>query len=122
MRVGWLALALTLLPAARASAEWQFRPFLGVVFGGETTLIDHENAAGARHAVVGVSAVVLGDVLGFDADVGYARGFFQSGAQYKIVGSSATTVTGNMVVTLPRRMTQYTLRPYFVGGVGFMHA
>jgi hypothetical protein len=61
-------------------------------------------------------------VFGIDADVGYGRGFFQSGNKNLVVGSSATTLTGNIVIALPRRLTTYTLRPYFVGGAGFMHA
>ncbi|HXD72141.1 MAG TPA: hypothetical protein VN628_00320, partial [Vicinamibacterales bacterium] len=31
------------------------------------------------------------------------------------------TLTGNVVVAMPRRLAQYTLRPYVVGGVGLMH-
>lgn len=30
------------------------------------------------------------------------------------------TFTGNVVLALPRNLTQYTLRPYFVGGFGWM--
>ena len=72
--------------------------------------------------VFGVSGMWLGEVIGIDADLGYARGFFQAGDQGLVAGSSATTLTGNVVVALPRRLTQYTLRPYFVGGAGLMHA
>jgi hypothetical protein len=37
-----------------------------------------------------------------------------------VLGSSVTTVTGNLIVAFPRRWTQYTLRPYIVGGGGLM--
>ena len=31
-------------------------------------------------------------------------------------------ITGNVVLTLPSKMTQYGLRPYFVGGGGVVGA
>src|ERR1700692_588496 len=116
MRFGLPALALMLLVPTRAAAEWQIKPFLGVVFGGQTTLVDPENAAGHPHAVLGITGMWLGDVIGGDAEVGFVQGFFQSGGQGLVAGSSAVTLTGNLVVALPRRLTQYTLRPYVVGG------
>jgi hypothetical protein len=33
-----------------------------------------------------------------------------------------TTLTGNLVLSLPRRLTEYTLRPYFVAGAGALRA
>jgi hypothetical protein len=32
-----------------------------------------------------------------------------------------TTLTGNVVIALPKRMSGYGLRPYFSGGAGLMH-
>jgi hypothetical protein len=121
MRLGLLALALLLIVPTQAAAEWQIKPFFGVTFGGSTTLIDLENGAGHPHVVLGVTGMWLGELIGVDADLGYARGFFQSD-QTLVAGSSATTLTGNLVIAVPRRLTQYTLRPYVVGGAGFMHA
>ena len=54
MRATVLALALLAQPAT-ASAEWQVQPFLGVTFGGGTSFVDLEHAAGHRHIAVGVS-------------------------------------------------------------------
>ncbi len=116
-----LTLALLLLAPAQASAEWQIRPFLGVSFGGSTTFVDYDEAAGSPKIVFGVSGGRLGEVFGIDADVGYTPGFFSSD-RHLVAGSSVTTVTGNIVIALPRRLVQYTLRPYFVGGGGFIHA
>ncbi len=121
MRFGFPVLALLLLLPTRAAAEWQIKPFFGVLFGGATTLIDLENGAGHPHAVFGVTGMWLGEVIGIDADLGYARGFFQAD-QGLVAGSSATTLTGNVVVALPRRLARYTLRPYIVGGAGLLHA
>ena len=61
-------------------------------------------------------------MIGIDVDFGHAPGFFQSGDQELVLGSSAMTLTGNVVLTPPRRLTEYTLGPYFVVGAGLMHA
>lgn len=122
MRLTLLALALLLLSPSGAAAEWQLRPSLGVTFGGGTTFVDLEHAAGAPNAVIGVTGVLLGEFIGIDADFAYAPGFFQSGDRHLVLKSSAATLTGNIVIALPRRLTEYGLRPYAVGGVGIMHA
>ena len=110
-----------MLMPARAFAEWQLRPFLGATFGGDTTFVDFEHAAGKPNVVFGLGGELLGDVIGVDVDVGFAPGFFQAGSERLVLRSSVTTLTGNLVVAMPRRLTQYTLRPYFVGGAGLMH-
>jgi len=74
-------------------------------------------------------------MFGVEGDFGWAPGFFQSGedsganippcrsaATRCVVGSSVRTFTGNVVIAVPRRLTAYTLRPYFVGGAGLVHA
>jgi hypothetical protein len=122
MRLSLPALALLLLLPSSASAEWQIRPFLGVTFGGGTTFVDSERAAGLPKLAFGVNGVLLGENIGIEGDFGRTPGFFQSGDQHLVLGSSATTLTGNIVIALPRHLTQYTLRPYFVVGVGLMHA
>jgi hypothetical protein len=58
--------------------------------------------------------------VGFDVDLAHAPGFFQKGDQHLVLASSVTTLTGNFVLTLPKRMTEYALRPYFVGGGGLV--
>ena len=122
MRAGLLTLTLLLLWPARMSAEWQIRPFLGVSFGGDTTLIVLDHAAGSPNVVVGVNGALLGDVIGVDVDFGRAPGFFQTGDQNLVRGSSVTTLMGNVVVAPPRHLTEYTLGPYFVLGAGLMRA
>jgi len=47
-------------------------------------------------------------------------GFFESDNNPLVVGSRVTTLTGNVVVAMPRRMSEYALRPYLVGGAGLM--
>jgi hypothetical protein len=123
MRAGLLALTLLLWPA-QAFAEWQVRPFLGVSFRGDTTFVDLTGAAGrpSPNVVIGGNGAFLGNVIGIEADFGYAPGFFQSGDENVVRGNSATTLTGNIIITLPRRVSEYTLGPYFVAGLGLMHA
>jgi len=127
-----LALALLPLAPSEARAEWQIKPFVGITFGGNTTFVDFLQAAGSPNFVFGASGMWLGEVIGFEADFGHAPGFFQPGffptgdehllqeAQPLVIGSGVTTLTGNVVVALPKRMAEYTLRPYLVGGVGMM--
>jgi len=122
MRAGVLALRLLLLRPAETSAEWQLRPFLGVTFGGGTTLVDLAHAAGSPNVVVGVSGTLLGNVFGIDVDFGRAPGFFETGDQSLVQRSSVTTFTGSVVISPPRHLTEYTLGPYFVLGAGLMRA
>src|SRR5204863_246872 len=49
-------------------------------------------------------------------------GFFQSGNGLFVLSSSVVTLTGNLVVAMPKRIFQYTLRPYFVVGAGILRA
>ena len=135
MRVSALALVAILLSPTPAGAEWQIKPFVGISWGGSTTFVDLEQAAGSANVVIGVSGLLMGEVLGIEADFGRApdffqRGFFWFGGEDVPIGggsggrkfsSSVTTLTGNLVIAVPRRLTEYTLRPYVVGGAGLMH-
>jgi hypothetical protein len=109
-----------LTPAA--AAETQIKPFVGAAFAGNTTFVDLEGAAGRRHGTIGVSVTWLRDLFGVDVDVARMPGFFQSGEKEPplVQSSGVTTLTGNVVLTLPRRLTEYTLRPYLLGGAGLM--
>jgi hypothetical protein len=111
-----------LLAPASCFAEWQVKPFIGATFGGSTTLFDLDQAAGESKFTMGVSGAWLGEFLGVEADLGHTPGFFERKTQNLIVGSRVTTLTGNMVLALPKRLAQYSLRPYVVGGAGLMYA
>ncbi len=110
---------------AVARAEWQLKPFFGATFGATTTLlVDTELIASGLPTKFGfgVNAAVLGEVVGVDVDFGVTPGFFSNGGGSSIVSSSwVTTLTGNVIVALPRRVARYSLRPYFVAGAGVMH-
>ena len=118
MRAGFLAFALLLMLPAEGLAEWQLKPFVGVDFGATTTFADLDHVAGKPHVSFGVNGLVLGQVFGVEGEVSFAPGFFNAKEQQLVVDSSVTTATANLVVAFPRRWSQYTLRPYVVGGGG----
>jgi hypothetical protein len=110
--------ALAAASPARA-ADKQIRPFIGTPFSGDTTFVNSDRVSGQGHLIYGVSVVTLGEILGVDVDLADAPGFFEGGDQL-IISSRVSTLTGNIVVAAPRRLTEYFLRPYFVGGGGLM--
>ena len=115
-----LGAGFLLLSTQTFAADRQIRPFIGVTFGGGTTFVDPENAVGKPNLAIGASAVFLGDVFGAEVEIADAPGFFESGDKHLVLFSRVTTISGNVVVAAPHRLTEYALRPYFVGGVGFM--
>ena len=125
MRATVCAIALILFAPVPAGAEWQVRPFIGFSFGGSTTFVDPEVAIETQNVVIGATGGWLGEVFGFEADFGRAPGFFQRGEdvaeEVQLVSSAVTTLTGNVVIALPRRLAGYGLRPYFSGGAGLTH-
>jgi len=107
------ALAMLGWPAS-AHAEWQIRPFIGLTFATDTTFVLFDGDG--TKLVYGASAGLIGDIFGIEADFGRLTG----NSSGTVLGSSVTTFTGNVTVALPRKMTEYTLRPYFVGGAGLL--
>jgi hypothetical protein len=113
-----------LLAVSRASAhaaDRQIQPFIAVSLGARTTFTLLDTAVQKANVVFGARALVLGEIVGVEVDVGHAPGFFQS-TDNLVLHSRLTTLTGNIVVAMPRRLTEYTLRPFFVGGGGVMVA
>ena len=118
-----IVVSAMLLSSGRASAaDKQIRLYLGGTFRGDTTFVNFDDAARKPHLVVGASAVTLGDMFGVDVDFGDAPGFFQAGSPSLVLSSRVTTLTGNVVFAAPRRLTEYTLRPYVLAGAGLMRA
>jgi Outer membrane protein beta-barrel domain len=127
MRVRRLVLALALsacLPPEPAHADWLVTPFIGLKFGAATSLVDLDFAADTTKLTIGGSVAVIGDgFLGFEADFGYTPGFFNRDVPRNLnVSSNVTTLTGNVLVLVPRAVIGESLRPYVVGGAGWMHA
>lgn len=119
-RTAVLAAGVLLLAAAAGAADRQLRPFAGATFGGSTTFVDPEKAIGRPNPAIGVSAVFLGELFGVDVDVCDAPGFFQDGGKDLVRSSHVTAVTGNVIFAAPHRATEYSLRPYVLGGAGLL--
>jgi len=110
--------------AAPASAQDIFAvPYLGVKFGGDTSIFDLEFAADTKAFTAGASVVVLGDgIFGYEADFAYVPNFFQNKGALPLVkpGSYVIDLSGAAVFALPSGATGGGLRPYVVAGVGLI--
>lgn len=112
-----------------AAAEWQITPMIGMTFAGRTTLVDLQLAAEKRHASVGGSVALLGEgILGAEVIGVFTPGFFQTSqsrladvALPEIESSRLVALMGNVIVTTPRRLTEYSLRPFVSAGLGMLH-
>ena len=105
----------------RASAEWQLKPFVAGTYGGNSTFALTRLSDNYGHVAFGVSGLWLGEIFGVEGDWGHTPKFFNPGVNDLVTDSGVTTVTGNVVAAMPRKLAQYTLRPYVVGGAGLMH-
>jgi hypothetical protein len=123
---------LCLLAAPRAaSAEWHITPMIGVTFAGRTTLVDLQGGAENTHVNVGGAVTLLGaGIVGAEAIGAFTPGFFEAKRSRlatdtpppEIVSSRTIALMGNAVLTVPRRWTEYFLRPYVSGGFGVLRA
>jgi hypothetical protein len=121
-------LALLAMPRP-AAAEWHFTPMLGTTFGGSTTLVDlefntkGEGATGQIHPNFGGAVTLLGGgIFGVESVVLWTPGFFQTGDLDILKKSRTVSVMGNLVLTAPRHLTEYSLRPFVSAGFGLLHA
>ena len=111
-----------LAAAAPAAAEWHITPMIGLTFSGNTDFVDLEQATGKVHPDYGVAVTFLGGgVFAVEGLALRTPGFFKAdGGLLKSGGSIA--LMGNAVVTVPRRWTEYFLRPFVSGGFGMLRA
>lgn len=124
----WLCVLLAPRPA---SAEWHFTPLFGVTFGGNTTFIDLQHGTGKTHMNFGGAVSRFGNgILGFEGLVIYTRHFFEFDGPRDpadppapaLAKSYTLSAMGNVVLTVPKRWTEYFLRPYVSGGFGLLRA
>jgi hypothetical protein len=116
-------LLLVVLPA-HAAAEWHFTPMFGWTFKGGTNIQDTDLAADKTHKNLGGAVSVFGEgVLGAEAIMTWTPSLFQDEDGLNAVDPGRSiSLMGNVVLTVPRKWTEYFLRPYFSGGIGLMHA
>lgn len=120
-----LGLLWALAPApAWAQTDWLVIPFAGVKFGGATSIVDLELAAGQTTMTLGVSTAILThSIIGLEAGLASMPGYLERGDQTLVTPSSyAFDVTGNVILTLPPGVTREGLRPYVLAGGGVIHA
>jgi hypothetical protein len=113
-----------------AAAEWHITPMIGVTFAGGTTFLDLQDAVKKRHADFGGAVAILGaGIIGAEAIVTITPGFFETSRTPlstdlpppELESSRTVAVMGNVVLTTPRRWTEYGLRPFVSGGFGLLH-
>jgi hypothetical protein len=107
-----------------ANADYLFTPFLGGAFAGRTSFLDLEQGARATQFVFGGSVGWLSaGVLGVEGEFTYGPRFFErNNAGGIILSSDALTLSGSVLLAAPLSVTEYSLRPYLVGGVGLIHS
>ncbi len=116
---------MLLSPGAPAGADIFVSPFLGVKFNGGTNELDFNNDVGARDTkmALGISGVVVMDKgLGLELELAHQPRFFERTINNLVTNSGVTTVSGNVLLAAPISFTRESLRPYVVGGLGWMHA
>lgn len=117
-----ISVLLCMTPSA-AAADWLITPFLGSAFGGETTFLVFERGAGKKLTIGGSVALLSDSFYGIEAEVAHTPGFFQGNDPLGLILSSrVTTMSGSIVLAAPLAVTQESLRPYIVGGLGLIQA
>jgi hypothetical protein len=104
-----------------AAAEWHFVPTIGWTFAADTNLSDPGDGTSKVHWNFGGSVALLGaGILGAEGTVVWTPGFFAGDGPVLVPKSHAVTMMGNLVLTTPRKWTEYNLRPLVSGGFGFL--
>jgi hypothetical protein len=79
LRALGIAIGLSIVTPAAARADWFLTPFLGVKFGGQTSIVDLDQAAGQTTTTFGVSVSRVGDgIFGAEAEFAYVPGYLSS--------------------------------------------
>jgi hypothetical protein len=116
-------LLATLVLPAPARADIFVSPFLGLKFKGSTNELCFCEGAEDAKLSIGISTVVVTDRgPGVEFEFGYNPRFFESGTGDLVSRSGVTTLFGNFVLAAPIGFTRESLRPYAVGGLGWIHA
>lgn len=120
--VAVFAVAVATPPPAHADVF--VTPFLGLKFKGATNDIDFGTGSGDAKLSLGASTMILADKgIGLEVEFGYNPRFFEGDRRDELVArSGVTTLFGNFVAALPLSVTRESLRPYAVGGLGWVHA
>lgn len=124
-RATLLVCLLAGFPASGRAQDLFAVPYMGMKFGGATSIVDLELAADKRALTMGGSLIFLRDgLLGYELDFGYTPGYFERDEALPLVkpGSYAIDLSGGVILALPAAVTRGGLRPYVVGGLGLINA
>jgi opacity protein-like surface antigen len=118
-----LAAALLFLAhPATARAEFFAVPFLGMKFGGGTSIFDIEFAADDTKFTFGGAAMQMSQrILGFEGSFGYVPGYYERDNSLLTTGSFMIDLAGSVILSLPPQVTAGGLRPYGAIGAGLVH-
>ncbi len=123
VRTAALCCLCVIAAAVPARAEWHVTPMIGLTFAGKTTLVDPDIGSGEIHSTLGIAGTWLSKgIIGAEAIATLTPGFFQADDGKFITNSRVTVLMGNVVVTAPRKFTEYFLRPFVSGGFGLIRA
>ena len=116
------ALLLALVPGLAPAQPVLIQPFAGISFGGDTNILDLDEATELRKLTWGGTVTVIGrGVFGIEGDFSFIPGFFERDTEAELVSDSqVVTLTGNVVIATPLSWTRQSLRPYFSGGGGLI--
>jgi hypothetical protein len=127
-RIALIACFLLAVAPAPARADFFVIPFAGMKFGGSTSIVDLELAAGKKKLVLGAAALRIDQrIIGLEAEFANIAGYFSNadsafGKPLVKAGSYVSDLTGSVVLSLPPGATRGGLRPYAVIGGGLIHA
>ena len=125
MRVLLAAVLVVITPVA-ARAELFAVPFMGLKFGGGTSIVDLEFASGSKKFTMGGALMQIDEgLIGYEASFGYIPSYLdgEDSALGPLVkpGSLAVDFTGSVMIALPPQFTGGGLRPYAAVGGGLVH-
>jgi opacity protein-like surface antigen len=105
-----LAVALVGAVPADARAQVTLTPYGGMVFGGDTP---------SSTLTTGLSLTFMGDVAGFELDLGYTPDFFNEEGEIALIAdSNVTTFMGSLVIGVG----EGPVRPYAQLGTGLVRS
>src|SRR5918993_1783452 len=113
LRVGAAALLTLMFVAAApdtAGAQGFISPFIGFDFGGDSGCPEASDCED-KNSNIGVGFGTMGNVVGFEAELGYARNFFG-----EIPGGSSSVLTFMSNLMIGPKIGP--VRPYVIGGLG----
>jgi hypothetical protein len=121
-----LTVVFALTAGSPASAEWHIVPLVGLTFKANTNAVPQvssiDTPIGTHPNIGGAGALLGAGILGVEG-IGVFTPNFKADADIvnaSVESSRALAIMGNVVLTTPRRWTEYGLRPYVSGGLGYM--